>query len=251
MPDFNYPGDKPPIETATFEQIVVPSSAGVQEYFTPTGSYFFDGTGETALERDTGAGFVPQVFGVDYTHRARAATSCPASVIDAAIGFTFIPAVLAGWTFRFRWKVKTVLVEPYPVTKAKVSAGVIDNSVTWKANTADAPNGILVPPLSGYQLEFWRQTRHPGGLPGFGTRPRGGRRYMPYYRAAVGQFAVGIDEFAPVAAKNRWQYRVCYYNPLSKARSLMSRDKIVVCSGTSDAVNGRSPVRTARSVWIE
>jgi len=252
MPDFNFPGGRADdAETMTFGEMVVSSSAGVQDYFTQTGSYFFDGPGETTLERDMGAGFVPQVYGVDYTHRLRNALSCQPSVIDAAIGFTFIPAVLAGWTFRFRWKVKRILFEPYPVTKVRATAGVLNNAVKWGSNGVTPPIGVSVPPLPGYQLEFWRQTKKAGGLFLPGQRPRGGRRYLPYYRAAVDQLIVGIDEFSPFLGQRRQQYRVCYYDPILKARSMMSRDKIVVCGTLADAVDGRIPVRTARSVWIE
>lgn len=240
----------PTVETTFENEMVVPSAAGVQTYYIPIGNYFFDGAGESTLDLDTGSGFQPQRFGVAYVHKRR--SSAPATVADDGIGFTFQSAVAAGWTFRFRWKTRKVIFEPSPVAKVRVIGGVLQNGVSWQANSPNAPNGIRVPALKGYQVEFWRQTRKNGGASGT-PLPRGGRRYVPYFRGAVDQFIFQRQEFFPApVTSNRRRFRVAYYNPTTHARSALSQDTIVVCADTAaDGVNGRAPVRRQGSVWIE
>lgn len=235
----------------TFEnEMIVSSVAGVQTYYIPIGNYLFDGAGETTLDLDTGGGYARQTFGVDYIHKGRG--SVPATVADDGIGFTFIPAVAAGWTFRFRWKTRKLLVEPSPVAKIRVIGGVLQNAVKWNANSVNAPNGVRVPKLNGYQVEFWRQSRKNGGLSGTAL-PRGGRRYVPYFRGPINQFIFERAEFfPPPQSSSRRYFRVAYYNPVTHARSSLSQDIIVVCSDVAaDGVNGRAPVRRQGSIWIE
>ena len=240
----------PVVETVFTNEMVVSSVAGVQTYYIPIGNYFFDGQDETTLERDTGSGFVVQRFGVDYTHKRRG--SAPASVADDGIGFTFVAPVAGGWTFRFRWKTRKVLFEPSPVAKVRVVGGVLQNGVSWQSNSVNAPNGVRVPQLNGYQVEFWRKSRKNGGLSGVAL-PRGGARYVPYFRGPVDQFIFERTEFLPLpGTTKRWRFRVAYYNPTTHARSALGPDIIVVCADSqADGVNGRGPVRRQGSVWIE
>lgn len=253
IPGSGAPAYKPRLETTFTHVMTVPSVLGQLNYLIPVGDYFLDAAGETILEIDMGAGFVTQVFGVDYDHFHRMA---PATVIDAAIGFRYLAgAVPAGWTFRFTWLQRLVLLTPLGIGKIKLTGvgGSLDLAVTWGQNTANAPNGVTIPELTGYVAEFWRRTRRPGGIHSpVGVTNRRGPRYVPYYRGPAGQFDFHVDEFSMAGQRHRAKLRVCYYNTLTGARSEMSPDIIVVCSSfLPDQVNGRGSVRAARSVWIE
>lgn len=242
----------PPVLVADIgfkHELVVASVAGKNNYVTPIGDYVWDQAGQSTLEVDTGSGFTPVVFGSGYTHFLRSSTGTPASVNDAAIGFSFIGSVAAGWTFRFRWRETVIQAEPIAIAKVKLP---IDYTIVWNSNSTDAPNGVMVPAMTGLQCEFWRQTNKPGGKRGASpVLIRDGRRYIPFYRGATGVFAHPITDFSVGNSTKRQRFKICYYNPLTGARSRLSADTVVVCSGKDDAVNGRIPVRTARSVWIE
>jgi hypothetical protein len=231
--------------------VVVASIAGKNNYTIPIGNMFFDQAGETTLETDSGAGFVPQIYGLDYTHfRRSAASGTPPTVADAAIGFSVVGAVPAGWTFRFRWFERRLITSPISLAKINTSG---DYTVPWTANSVNAPNGILVPAYPGAQIEFWRQTWKNGGLRGTSTVLfRQGKRYLPYFRGATDVVSFPISAFCPTERTKRNHFRVCYYDPITGARSALSTDIIVVCSTTDpgDGVNGRIQ-RLKGSVWIE
>jgi hypothetical protein len=228
--------------------IVLDSVANKNNYWIPVGDWFLDAAGTTTLEIDSGAGYVPQAFGADYSHLRR--VTPPATVADAALGFTLAGGpVPAGWKLLFRWTDGRILVEPNSIAKVLVPANY---AVPWSADGANPPNGVLVPELPGTQIEFWRETRRDGGLRGNnGVLRREGRRYLPFYRGAVDVFRFSVADFATSAREHRNHYRVCYYDPSTGARSLLSRDVIVVCSlAQADRVNGRTQ-RAVGSVWIE
>jgi hypothetical protein len=229
-------------------QIVLDSIAGKNNYRIPVGDWFLDAAGQTTLEIDSGAGYVPKTYGVDYSHLQR--VTPPPTVADAAIGFTLAGGpVPAGWKLLFRWTDRRILVEPNSIAKVLVPANY---AVPWSANGANPPNGVLVPELPGTQVEFWRQTNRDGGLRGnFLVLKREGRRYLPFYRGATDVFRFSVTDFATSQREHRNHYRVCYYDPSTGARSLLSRDVIVACSlAQADRVNGRTQ-RAVGSVWIE
>lgn len=232
-------------------EITVASITGKNNYTIPIGNMFFDQAGETTLETDFGAGLIPQVYGINYTHfRRSVASGTPPSVADAAIGFSVVGAVPAGWTFRFRWFERRLCTSPISLAKINTSAGY---TVPWTPNSVNAPNGILVPAYPGGQIEFWRQTWKNGGLRGTSTVLfRQGRRYLPYFRGATDVISFPISAFCGTERNGkRNHFRVCYYDPITGARSALSNDIIVVCSITQpDRVNGRTQ-RTIGSLWIE
>lgn len=175
----------------------------------------------------------------------------PTSVADAAIGFSLVGgAIPAGWTLLFRWVDNRILVAPNSIAKVLVPADY--TTVSWQANSASAPNGVLVPELPGMQCEFWRETFRDGGKRGNnGVLKREGRRYLPFYRGATDVFRFSVADFATSKREHRNHYRVCYYDPSTGARSFLSRDVVVVCSLVqADRVNGRTQ-RATGSVWIE
>jgi len=247
-------------------QMTVPSVAGQQGYVIPVGNWFKNAATECILERDSGGGFVVQTFGVNFTGFVRSGS--PASVVDAVIGFYLAVAPPAGQTFRFTWFERIMYKATLGVAKAKLTGGgggTPDMSVKWTQNTSNAPNGVTVPALNGYLVEFWRKVVKAGGLHSstLGAVQRRGPRYIPYYRGPSGQFNFQADEFSPSEQSKRWHFRVCYYNPVSFARSYLSPDMIVVNStskadfvglpalNTVPARAADPQVRQARSVWIE
>lgn len=226
-------------QTTVEHMMIVPSVAGKNSYAIPAGNLFLNSAGETQLDLDQGAGFIPQAYGADYGHLLRSAPGTPASVVDAAIGFSLNNAVSAGWTFRFRWKERRILVEPPSIAKVLSS---LDYNLYWLPNSANAPDGVLVPSLNGMQVEFWRETRRNGGRRGSADPTkiqRLGRRYLPYFRGATDVFLFNRAAFA-VATGPRRKYRVCYYDPTTGARSALSNDIILVNNNQqADRVNGK------------
>lgn len=234
--------------------MTVTTTAGNALYNTPPPEgYFFDAAGETTLTIDKGSGPVPQVYGFEYSHLTRNSPPTSASVLDIAQGFVIAgsPAeVDAGWICVFTWKKRVILTDPLPIAKVRTDG---DYSIAWGSNSAFPPNGVTVPGIEGYQVEFWRQSFKSGGLRQgtLGGGLRYGRRYIPYLRFGTDVWTFSEDEFSPTQALKRNRFKVAYYNPSTGARSCLSNDTIVVCSIQDDGVNGRRPVRTGRSVWIE
>ncbi|MFO0701766.1 MAG: hypothetical protein U0236_21305 [Nitrospira sp.] len=237
--------------------MTVPSVAPRINYYTPVGNWFYDHAGESTLEVDKGAGFVLQVYGVDYVHKGRG-VGPPPTVLDAVIGFQYIAGpVPNGWTFRFTWKVRRIPMDPFAIGKARMSvAGVIDTAVNGKANGATPPNGVTVPSLVGpdgaYAVEFWRRTRKNSGTSNAIIRQ--GKRYLPYYRGAPGVFNFHIDVFSGTFAgygTNRTFFKICYYDPTQGARSCLSNDVIVVNRRKDDRFLPFGVVRRVNSVWIQ
>jgi len=255
-----------PAEMTFVHQMTVPSVAGQQGYLIPVGDWFTNAASECKLEVDMGGGFVTRVFGVDFSGFLR--SGAPATVTDLVIGFYWIAgAVPNGWTFRFTWYERVLFKTPMGVAKALLvgSPPVPDMSVKWKQNSSNAPNGVTVPELTGYVVEFWRKTLKSGGLHinALGSVQRRGPRYVPYYRGPASQFNFTVGDFSTSEASKRQHFRVCYYNTVTFARSYLSPDMIVVNSVPKadfvglpalDTVPPRSAdpqVRQSRSVWIE
>ena len=240
-------------------EMIVSSIAGRNNYTIPLGRFVFDAAGQSSLDLDVGSGFNPVAFGTGYTHFRRNAPGTPASVADAAIGFAYVGAVAAGWSFRFRWKEEVIPTSPIAIAKVRVPA---EFDVRWESNAPlnpapganAAPNGVTIPEYSDVQCEFWRQSQNPGGQRGT-INPadvrRLGRRYLPYFRGPLNQFTFSTADFAATQASKRNWFKICYYDPVTGARSALSTDTIVVCGLQADSHNGVRPVRTERSVWIE
>lgn len=234
--------------------VMLDSVAGQNNYRIPVGDWVLDAPGQTTLQIDQGTGFIDQAFGADYGLLRR--VTPPATVADAAIGFSLVGGIIAaGWKLYFTWTDRRILTEAPSIAKVLIQAGPPAPSiytVAWESNGPDAPDGVLVPELPGMQVEFWRQSFNDGGIRGAtGALRREGRRYLPYYRGAVDLFRFAISDFSPLQTRKRNRFRVCYYDLANGARSLLSRDVIVVCGQQPDHVNGRGSVRSARSVWIE
>lgn len=231
----------------TSHELIVNAVAGKNNYAIPVGNFVWDAPGQSALDVDTGSGFVPVAFPTGYTHLRRTSAGTPPTVNDAAIGFSYVGAVAAGWQFRFRWNEDVIPVSPIALSKVQAAANF---AVPWNSNSVNAPDGVTIPAYPRAQCEFWRLTSHAGGRRGTDL-VRLGRRYLPYFRGPLTRFTFAISDFAPTQASKRQRFKICYYDPETGARSALSGDTIVVCGVQADGVNGRRPVRTARSLWIE
>lgn len=236
--------------SSVWHEMVLQSVAGRNNYTIPVGNWFLAAASDCSLEIDSGAGWVVQAYGADFSALTRAAGSNPpATVLDAALGFSLSGGpVPAGWSLRFRWLERRLLTKPIALAKVLQPANY---AVRWNQNGAvDFPNAVLVPEYPGAQVEFWRQTWRNGGARGtFGVLRREGKRYLPFYRGPIGQFLFPRSEFCPSQGLKRNHFRVCYY--VGGARSDLSDDVIVVCSTMQpDRVNGRV-ARTVGGVWIE
>lgn len=244
-------------QVITLESII-PSVFDHQRYNTPVGHYFFDAAGESTLEVDMGAGYVPAVFNTDYVHLPRGFTrpGPPSSVLDAVIGFRWINGqVQAGWTFKFTWKERKILFAPASVMAVSFNAGVFDNSYKWRINEANFPqitNGIRVPLLPGYQVEVWRFCiRRGGNTP---NRQGGdGARYVPYYRGATDDPLVDFQTLFTTGKHHKYRLKVCYYNPVTGSRSGLCAEQIYWMNFTKNPdILGSSGQDRSRqgSVWI-
>jgi hypothetical protein len=119
------------------------------------------------------------------------------------------------------------------------------------------------PPPAPYVVEFWRETVKRGGA--FATVPGGrvlrhGRRYVPHFRGpstqSVDPNTFYMSEFSSARARPWQKFRVCYYNPLTGARSALSAETIVVIgTASTDQIRtygvGRNPAHVAGSVVIK
>lgn len=242
------------------QEMVVASIAAEDRYRIPVGSLFLDAAGETTLEVDTGSGYTPAVYGVDYVHLPRGylRPCATPTVIDAVIGFRWINgAVPGGWTFRFRWLERRILVQPAGVAAVRLDGSLQpDQSTPWYVNSSGRhPNGIRVPLLPDYCVELWRVTKHRGGLNSGGQFTRNGRRYVPYVRYPVGQDAINFELGPQLIKVSRGKrlMKVCYYNPATGARSALCAETILFQNFTNrdDALGSSGYIRTRDgAVWI-
>lgn len=234
-------------------EVIIPSVATWNRYYTPLGNYFFDSPGQTTLDLDTGSGFVPQVFGVDYVNQQRGFNRAAAPITDIGIGFRYIAGVVpAGWIFRFRWKSRKILISPIAVAAVRIVGGSVDYTVPWKiSDPAKVPNGISVPSVPSYLVEIWRLTYNRGGNKG-GTNiiPTGGKRFVPYFRGVANQFLFDLTFMATGSHKDK--FKVCYYNNITGARSQLSTDMIThVNTHKDDTLGSSGYIRTYRyATWI-
>lgn len=244
-----------------FEHVIeTPGVAGHNRYYTPICTWFLDAAGESTLEVDTGGGFTPLVYGVDYVHLGRGfgnpGAGVPATVADYAIGFNLTVASVGGEVYRFTWKERRIVYDAPPIAKVLLDGSNLpDYTVRWKPGAASGfpPTAVTISPLNGYQVEFWRLTKHNGGMRGnHGVLSNGGRRYVPYYRAPVDQWNIPMSQV--LATTNvqtvKWRFRVVYYNPATGARSGYSNDIMVKWKAQQERCN-TTALRQSLSTWIE
>lgn len=237
--------------TVLRREIVLPTVAGRYAYTIPVGNWFNDRPRDTSLDIDTGSGWIPQAYGADYSHLGR--YTAPATVADTCIGWELAGPPPAGWRMRFRWNewvYKTSSSVLIPVRLAAPGDSEPDYSVKWfQAIPGSEPNAIQVPAVPGFCAEFWRKTSRTGGLRGIELR-RSGKRYVPYWRGTADQFVVHRSVFSSCTTTRRQFYRVCYYDPITGARSPLS-SQIAVASGfREDRLRTFGTAHVGDAVWV-
>jgi hypothetical protein len=221
------------------------------------------------ISTDGGVTWIDQQLGADfafyYSGRFNPGFSQPPSVQDVASGIEIVAGVpSAGWRIKIQWIERISPFVPRSIVPARFTGSpyTVDNSFSWEtSNDAHTPNGILLPQgPDGYVPELWRVTKHKGGL----NRDRagfhfigGGRRLIPYFR---GPQANVVDPNAIVlvgglgistASARKFKFRVCYYNPTTRARTAFAPGLITVF-GRIDRHNGNSlTVRRLQTVYVE
>jgi hypothetical protein len=215
--------------------------AGQTKYYLPIES-FYQG-GETLYLNG-----VKKTLGSDYTRLGR--TLVPASVADMYIGFELVTPPAGGESLRFDWFVNCLSCDPPPVRVVRLVGGVVDYTQPWLAtDPLICPNGIGTncPPILA--IEFWRYTSHTGGLRHHNYRA--GRRYVAYYRAAPGVDLFDRLTFCSGGGTNNknWKFCICYYDPVSQARSPFSKEFLCQRYNRPEKANGFDR-RAAGSVWL-
>lgn len=232
-------------------EVVAPTVPGRISYTIPLGGWFIDRPADTSLEIDSGSGWVPQAYGADYGHLRR--YSPPPTVADLCIGWT-LSGPPGAWLMRFRWNEWVYQSAPQVVTPVRLIGGPgtdIDYSVIWYQPTDYVcPDAVWVPPMDGFGLEFWRRTNRTGGLRG-SSLTRSGKRYVPYIRFAPGKWIVHNMEFRPGSSVRIWKFKVCYYDPVTGARSPLSNATITANQGSPEMLRTVGVSRGPGSVWVD
>jgi len=253
--------------TETYE-ITLPAVAGNRAYRTPIGNYFAAHPDDVQVWHNA----TPLQYGTDYQPYYAGMNNPPytqpSTVQDVSSGIQLTSAVPTG-TIRIRWTERTLPISPRVVGVAKFdnNDGTWERNLTrqWRISDPNAyPNAIYVTkPPDGYVLELWRFTNKSGGLwTSHGVDRNGhGRRMMPFQRGPQpnvidGQNAMVMNQAflcpASGAARKR-KYRVCWYNPTTRTRSLFAPQLIVFFTGgQGDRHDGQTTAwRVRDSVWIE
>ena len=248
--------------------ITLPVVPSTHAYRTPIGNYFAAHPDDVQVWHNTtlltyGTDYQPYYAGMNNQSHSQ-----PVSVRDVSSGIYLTSAVMTG-TIRIRWIERTLPVSPRVVGVAMFE----NNGVTWERNLnkkwrisdpAAYPNAIYVTePPDGYVLELWRYTNKNGGLwTSHGVDRNGhGRRMLPFQRGpqpnvTEGQNAMVMtsDFLSPASgAARKRKYRVCWYNPTTRIRSLFAPEIIVVFGGNpGERHNNKNTIwRVRGSVWIE
>lgn len=248
-PYFGGPGVVP-LESLLFPEVCVVRTATfvgtdtTVNYYIPYLDMFHAVAGETTLTING----VPKIYGTDYQHITQ-----QDSTLSIGIGFALAILLAGGESVVFTWKERRILVEPPTVSLCRTIVGgggdyELDTAQMWKASDINsAPNGFRVPPgPPGYTAEIWRLTRRTGGLSKTG-RQNGGKRFLPYRRgpqALMPDAWIFNSDFYHAYNIKLWrQFKVCYFNLSTGARSGLSTVSIVSGGTRPDQHNGYGPFR--------
>lgn len=253
-------------ETFVTRSMTIPSVFGAADYRIPVGLWFKQGSATTLTINGN-----EQQYGADYSHIGRYST--PPTVADTCFGFHVSGGLTPlGWTLTFTWSEGHLSIHPPTVTLQRlVNLGAgwqpdfTQEGNPWSPSSVTlAPNGVSIPtPPAPYVVEFWRETTKRGGTfltPNGGHVFRSGRRYVPYFRGpstqSVDPNTFYMSEFSSARARPWQKLRVCYYNPLTGARSALSAETIVVIgTASTDQIRtygvGMNPAHVAGSVMIK
>lgn len=249
-------------------EVTLPANPSSRVYRTPIGNYFAAHPDDVKVWHNA----TLLQYGVDYqpyyAGMFNPSYSQPATVQDVSSGIALTVPVSIG-TIRIQWVERTLPVAPRVVGVTKFD----DNGGTWERNLTQAwrisdpgsyPNAIYVTtPPDGYELELWRFTNKSGGLHTVGATSRNGhgRRMMPFQRGPQPNVAEPRNAMVMNRAflspgfgsTTRRKYRVCWYNPTTRTRSLFAPQLIVFFQNApGDRHNSNNTVfRVRDSIWIE
>ncbi len=263
-------------ETFSFEQVVRTAQAlgggALQRGFLlPLGIHVWANPAadqnELKVDRSTDGGltWTTLTYLVDWTFMVRSYGAWPVSrgTSDVSSGAFLTTGVASGTLIRLTWKTGFIHIPPPEASAVLLTGGAIDLTVGIRSyNGALVPNGFMSPQRAGLQIELWRwgfQTGRRYIMPVTGYNVlHPGKRYNPYYRFAVA--AAGTGElfvqpstlvglgFSAPSSKTQ-SFRLCYYNPLTGARSPLSDHRINWQTNRSDRIAG-GVVHPSQSVWI-
>ena len=246
----------------TVRSVTLPYDPTSPVYRTPVGNYFTDSASDVQVWHNA----TLLTYGVDYTAyyngKFNPGYEQPLSVRDASSGIVLTTIVTSG-TITIQWIERTL-----PITPSVGIARFMYDGLWWVRDTLNAwnisnpltiPNTIYVSePPAGYVLELWRMTKKVGGLTPHGKAGHG-RRMLPYLRGP--QVGTTENDRAMVldtthisnVAMHRWKFRVCWYNPSTRVRSLFANQLIVLCGSQSGDRHNSDPsaARARYSLWIE
>ena len=232
------------LEFFTTRTLALKSIAGEPNYRIPVGLWFKSGVPGSETTTLTING-IEQFLGADYGYVGR--FSPPPTVVDCVFGFSLAGSPPAGWDLVFTWQEGFARIAPPTVLLQRL----INPGGGWEpdfsvpgngwlpTSVVQAPNGVMIPPPPApYVVEFWRESAKRGGTfltPAGHQVWRNGRRYVPYFRGpstqSVEPTTFHSSEFASTRARPWQKFRVCYYNPLTGARSALSAETIIVIGG--------------------
>ena len=242
-------------------------------YRTPIGNYFAANPAQITV---TLAGQV-LVYGTDYLPYYNGYFNVPqfkqpVTVQDVASGIVLLKPVNPGLVLDLGWMTCTLPVAPRLLSIARFeqvnNVWDLDTTQRW-ITAATSPGGlvngvIVAAPPPGYVVEFWRMTRHQGGLRNAGKFISQGRKYLPFWRGpqlGVAQphyvvftaTTIGGAHLGGPSAGHR-KFKVCYYNPTTMTRSLFNEATVVLqTEANPDRHNNANQtlVRQANALWLE
>jgi hypothetical protein len=197
------------------------------------------------------------------------------SVRDVANGvISAAGAFPAGATLTIRWVERLAPFRPRSLTPQYLTRPnalvdfAADPSQPWIAKSAtSAPNAIVVPPgPPGFVPELWRLTRKLGGHTR-NTSPNtfftNGRRFVPYFRGPqpevsdpntflLNESNAMFPTASPFGTPNnqRLRFRVCYYNPTTRARSHFAPEVAFVFKAYAGDRHSMGTLRVSGIVYV-
>jgi len=125
-----------------------------------------------------------------------------------------------------------------------------------------ATNAVLFPDAQGLHVELWRRTPRKGydrdrANGSFRVR-RGGVVFVPFVRGVSTDpqhpLWFTLDELSSTATQRRQEFRWCWYDPATGARSALSSERIIVESTRTEFISngggGRRPYRGRRAITV-
>ncbi len=179
---------------------------------------------------------------------------------QSVLRFSFIESVLAiparGAVAAFTQDTGGGVLEVSPETW-RLAYEFPMSSNTYPQNT----NAVLFPDAQGLEIELWRRTPRKGynrdQRNGTFRIRRAGPTFVPFFRGVSQdpehRLWFTLNELSSTGQQRRQEYRWCWYDPATGARSQLSSERIVVQSARTERISvGASsrPYRGKRAITI-